>query len=331
MSLTQRTVRITLAALFSIIIADLIGLENSMAAGIIAILSILDTRLETVKTALARLLSTLLAFGVATVVFLIFGFSVYSFGVYLAIYVPLAYLGKVDAGIAPCSVLVTHFVIAKSISWQWQLNGLLIMIIGLVLALLFNLWIPSYDKKLDTYVREIEKQMSLVLFLLERYLIDGSRSVERIEEELADLCDKVLAFDDLALIEYENTTLSKSVQNYYVKYAQMRKQQYEILERISKLLPTILPDTEENRILASIIGETAEQLDEKNPGVSLLEDIDKLYKVFRDSELPKTRKEFESRAILYYILTDFEKFLLLKHDFYVEHGEVKDTESLKQR
>jgi Predicted membrane protein len=65
--------------------------------------------------------------------------------------------------------------------------------------------------------------------------------------------------------------------------------------------------------------------------VSLLEDIDKLYKVFRDSELPKTRKEFESRAILYYILTDFEKFLLLKRDFYVEHGEVKDTESLKQK
>lgn len=325
MSLPQRTIRITLAALFSIIIADLIGLENSMAAGIIAILSILDTRLETVKTAFARLLSTLLAFGVATVVFLIFGFSVYSFGIYLAIYVPLAYLGKVDAGIAPCSVLVTHFVSASSVSWQWQLNGLLIMIIGLVVALLFNLWIPSYDKTLDAYVKEIEKQMSLVLFLLEHYLIDGSSSVERIEEELIDLSDKVLAFDNLAWIEYENTTFLKSVQNYYVKYAQMRKQQYDILEQISKLLPTIIPNREENRILSSIIGETAQQLDEKNPGISLLEEIEKLYKVVRELELPKTRKEFESRAILYYILTEFEKFLLLKHDFYVEYGEVKNT------
>src|SRR5690625_4440434 len=326
MSLTQRTVRITLSAVLSIIIAQLIGLENSMAAGIIAILSILDTRLETLKTALARFLSTLLAFAVATVVFLIFGFSVYSFGVYLAIYVPLAYLGKVDAGIAPCSVLVTHFVIAESVSWQWQMNGLLIMVIGLIMALLFNLWIPSYNQKLDTRVKEIEKQMSLVLFLLDRYLADGSSSYERIKEELDDLCDVVLELDDLALIEYENTTFSKSVQDYYVKYAQMRKQQYEILERIVERLPSIVPDTEENRILASIFGETAETLDEKNPGVELLAAIDNLYAIFRESDLPKTREEFESRAILYYILTDFEKFLVLKRDFYVEYGETAGTE-----
>lgn len=323
MNLTQRTVRITLAALFSIIIAEIIGLQNPMAAGIIAILSILDTRLETVKTALARFLSTLVAFAVATVIFLIFGFSVYSFGIYLAIYVPLAHLGKVDAGIAPCSVLVTHFIIAESVSMEWQINGLLLMVIGLVLALLFNLWVPSYDKKLEGHVRDIEKQMTLVLFLLEKYFIGGAQSTTRLENELDDLCDKVLEFDELALVEYENTSFSTSMKGYYIKYAQMRKQQYEILDRIIDVLPSIVENTEENRILASIFGETAEQLDEKNTGVALLEDIDKLYTIFRESKLPKTREEFESRAILYYILTDFEKFLILKRDFYVEYGDSK--------
>ena len=143
MSLTQRTFRITLAALFSIVLANYMGLENAMSAGIIAILSILDTRLETLKTALARLLSTILAFIIASVVFSVVGFSIYSFGIYLAIYIPLAYLGKVDAGLAPCSVLVTHFILAESISWHWQLNGFLLMLIGLSFALLFSLWIPS--------------------------------------------------------------------------------------------------------------------------------------------------------------------------------------------
>ncbi len=320
MDLTQRTVRITLSALFSIIIAEMVGLQNPMSAGIIAILSILDTRLETMKTALARFLSTLLAFLVATIVFSIFGFSVYSFGVYLAIYVPLAYLGKVDAGIAPCSVLVTHFIIAESISWEWQLNGILLMGIGLLFALLFNLWLPSFDKKLDIYVREIEKQMSLVLFLLEKQLEDGVISEERLNKELQDLCDKVLKFDELALMEDENRTFSSTTKNYYVKYAQMRKQQYEILNRISNLIPTIITGTEENQILASIFGETAEQLDEKNTGVELLKDIERLYDIFRKSKLPETREEFESRAILYTILNDFEKFLTLKRDFYVEYG-----------
>ena len=326
MSLTQRTFRITLAALFSIVLANYMGLENAMSAGIIAILSILDTRLETLKTALARLLSTILAFIIASVVFSVVGFSIYSFGIYLAIYIPLAYLGKVDAGLAPCSVLVTHFILAESISWHWQLNGFLLMLIGLSFALLFSLWIPSYNKKLDEQVKEIESQMSLVLFSLESYLMDGSKSIEQITEELNDLNHKIMSLDHLALIEYENKTFSRSVQNYYIKYAQMRKQQYQNLERMSEFLPYILLDTKESHLLASIFGETAEQLDETNTGVGLLQSIEELYQIFRESELPKSRKEFESRAILYYFLTDFEKFLFLKHDFYVEYSKINERQ-----
>lgn len=325
MSLTQRTFRITFAALFSILLANLIGLENGMSAGIIAILSILDTRLETLKTALARLLSTILAFVIASVVFSILGFSVYSFGLYLAIYIPLAYLGKVDAGIAPCSVLVTHFILAESISWHWQLNGFLLMLIGLVFALLFSLWVPSFNKELDEQVKIIENQMSLVLFSLESYLKDGSKSIEQITKELNDLNNKISSLDRLALIEYENKTFSRSVQNYYIKYAQMRKQQSQNLERMSEFLPQVLLDTEESRLLASIFEETAEQLDETNTGIGLLQSIQNLYRVFRESELPKSREEFESRAILYYILTDFEKFLFLKHDFYMEYSKMNET------
>ena len=35
MSLTQRTFRITFAALFSILLANLMGLENAMSAGLL--------------------------------------------------------------------------------------------------------------------------------------------------------------------------------------------------------------------------------------------------------------------------------------------------------
>lgn len=319
MNLTQRTMRITLASVFSILLATYLGLENVMSAGIIALLSVFDTRLETVKTGFQRIASTVLAFIIATAVFLIFGFSVFSFGLYLAIYVPLAYAFDVDAGISPCSVLVTHFVVAESVAWTWQLNGMALMIIGVGFALLFNMWMPSFDQKLDHDIVEIEKQMSLVLFLFEKRLSEGTGSLKRIKRELDDLCDLVLEFEQLALVEYENSQFSKSVKDYYVKYAQMRKQQYEILERILSLFPKIEPKTEERHILASIFGESAEQLDEKNPGTELLNRIDELNQIFKKSALPKSREEFESRAILYYIFTDFENFLLLKRDFYQEY------------
>lgn len=321
MSLTQRTIRITVSAMISIIIAMFIGLENPLAAGIIAILTVLNTRLETFQRAVEYLMSTILAFAIATVIFLIFGFSVYSFAVYLAIYVPLAYTFKIDAGIAPCSVLVTHFIIAGSVSWAWQINGMLIMVIGLAMALLANFWNPSHNEKLEMRIEEIEKQMTLILFLLDKRLAEGRETTTRVKEELKDLCNEIDELEELALIENENSQFFESDKGYYIRYAQMRKRQYEILNRITNSLPSIPANTEENKILSSIFGETAEQLDESNTGVELLQHISDLYRVFRDSELPKTREEFEGRAVLYNILTDFEKFLELKRDFYQEYGE----------
>lgn len=323
MSVFQRTIRITVSALLANFVAMFIGLENPYAAGIIAILAVLNTRQETFDRVKEYSGSTILAFTIAIGVFYIFGFSIYSFAVYLAVYVPLAYFLKVDAGIAPCSVLVTHFLIAESISWAWQINGLAIMFIGLLFALLANFWIPSQNQKIEMMVVDIEKQMSLILFLLEKRLLEGSKNRERIQQELKDLCKRTVELEKIAFIEYDNRNFSDDSENYYIKYAQMRQRQYEILNRITNSLNNVLPNTDENRILASIFGETAEQLDETNTGIELLGYISNLYRVFRDSSLPKSREEFESRAILYNILTEFEEFLELKRDFYQEFGKSK--------
>lgn len=324
MSVLQRTVRITVSALLANFVAMLIGLSNPYAAGIIAILAVLNTRKETMERAKEYFISTILAFVIATAVFLVFGYSIYSFTVYLAIYVPLAYYLKVDAGIAPCSVLVTHFVIAESIAWSWQVNGVAIMMIGLFFALLANFWIPSHNEKIESSIEAIEKQMSLILFLLEKRLIEGTKNGQRIKQELKDLCQQTIELEKIAFIEYDNNAFTNDADSYYIKYAQMRKRQYELLNRITNSLNDVLPNTAENKILASIFGETAEQLDESNTGVELLGYISNLYRIFRDSPLPKTREEFESRAILYTILTEFEKFLELKRDFYQEFGENKE-------
>lgn len=323
MSVLQRTIRITLSSLLANLVAMLIGLQNPYAAGIIAILAVLNTRKETLERAKEYFISTVLAFTIATAVFLMFGFSMYSFAVYLALYVPLAYYLKVDAGIAPCSVLVTHFLISGSVSLSWQLNGLAIMVIGLFFALMANFWIPSHNEKLERYVSDIEKQMTLILFMLEKRLIEGSQNNDRVKKELKDLCRMTIELEDLAFIEYENRTLADDTDNYYIKYAQMRNRQYETLNGITNSLVDIIPDTDKNKMLASIFGETAEQLDEKNTGLELLSHIGNLYRIFRDSPLPQSRKEFESRAILYNILNEFEKFLELKRDFYQEFGETK--------
>ena len=54
--------------------------------------------------------------------------------------------------------------------------------------------------------------------------------------------------------------------------------------------------------------------------------IDRLNEIFenmRNEELPKTREEFENRALLYHILMDIQDFLLCKANFVNELDETQ--------
>lgn len=61
---------------------------------------------------------------------------------------------------------------------------------------------------------------------------------------------------------------------------------------------------------------TAQQLSQENPGESLLVNLHDFKSHFRERALPVTRVEFESRALLFQLLVDLERFIQLKVDFY---------------
>ena len=61
MSITQRTLKLVLATCFACLLAYFFDLSSAVSAGIIAILSLSDTRRSTIKLARNRLFSTLLA------------------------------------------------------------------------------------------------------------------------------------------------------------------------------------------------------------------------------------------------------------------------------
>ena len=84
-----KVIRIALASLLAILAADVLGLKYSATAGIIALLSIQDTKRETVWGAVRRCISYIAAVGVSWVVFHFFGFHAYSYGVFLLIFVVL--------------------------------------------------------------------------------------------------------------------------------------------------------------------------------------------------------------------------------------------------
>lgn len=325
MTIKERTVKMVLATLLSIYIANFLQLEHPLAAGIIAILSLLDTKRASFITAFKRLLSTIIAFLIASLVFYFFGYRVLAFGLYLILYVPVAYRFDLQSGIAPCSVLVTHFISAGSIGLMWQLNGFLLMFIGAAAALLFNLWMPSYKNKLEVDKVKIDEQLKLILKGISTRLL--------VEDLEYDLSDKLKAIERLitltkgkALADYDNQLFRKD--DYHIRYLQMREQQLVLVKKMIRSLQSIDLGTKQSAILADLFKETSDQLNEKNTGLVLLENITVLYKQFRQSELPKTREEFESRAFLFQLLHDLEDLIEVKRAFFVKEDFVENREKV---
>ncbi|WP_161878772.1 aromatic acid exporter family protein [Alkalibacterium sp. MB6] len=313
MNVSERTFKIAVSAVLASLIAQWIRLQNPLAAGIIAVLSVLDTKKESLSTAVSRVLSTLIAFVIATVIFYFLGFTLLAFGLYLTIYVPVAYRFKLESGIAPCSVLVTHFMIAESFAWQWQINGLLLMAIGASMAILFNLWTPSREVKMNKKISELEEYMRIILRLFSEQL-NGVDRRSKLRETIKLANQLVEKIRSLAFHEYDNQLFNRS--DYYIRYSQMRIRQLDLLKSMSHNVSVLNLQTDQNQRLAELFLHASEQFHEKNTGIELLDKIGKLYNYYRKSPLPETREEFESRAVMYQLLHDVEQLIRFKRDFF---------------
>ncbi|HFI0425863.1 TPA: aromatic acid exporter family protein [Streptococcus suis] len=320
MSLSLRTIKLIFATVLAIYLATALGLSYATAAGIIAILSVLDTRKSSFKMARNRLFSTLLALTIAVLTFALFGFGIWTLGIYLALYVPLAYRFNWEAGIAPSTVLVTHLLLEQDISLIFLGNELTLFLIGAGLALLFNLYMPSQEKKIEAYHDQVEDLLKQILLRFEAFLLNGDG---RNEAELITQLDKTLD-EALKVVYLDRHNQLFQQTNYQVHYFEMRAAQNKILRTMAGNINKCLLEGRENVILSSLFERTAQQLSRENSAKELLLDIELFHATFRERPLPQTREEFETRATLFQLLHDMEAFIRLKVDFYEVYKDEKD-------
>ncbi|HEP1819030.1 TPA: aromatic acid exporter family protein [Streptococcus suis] len=312
MSLSLRTIKLICATVLAIYLATALGLSYATAAGIIAILSVLDTRKSSFKTARNRLFSTLLALTIAVLTFALFGFGIWTLGIYMALYVPLAYRFNWEAGIAPSTVLVTHLLLEQDISLIFLGNELALFLIGAGLALLFNLYMPSQEKKIQAYHDQVEDLLKQILLRFEAFLLNGDG---RNEAALITQLDKTLD-EALKVVYLDRHNQLFQQTNYQVHYFEMRAAQNKILRTMAGNINKCLLEGRENVILSSLFERAAQQLSRENSAKELLLDIELFHATFRERPLPQTREEFETRATLFQLLHDMEAFIRLKVDFY---------------
>ena len=317
MSISQRTIKLILATCLACLVASFLDLSSAVSAGIIALLSLSDTRRSTLKLAHNRFFSMILALTIGVLAFQLLGFHLWSLGLYLALYIPIAYKMGLEIGITPSSVLVGHLLVQESISLTLLINEFLLFAIGTGFALLVNLYMPSREEEISHYYTLVEEKLKNILLRFNYYLSRGDgRNKAQLVDELDSLLEEALR---LVYLDHSNHLFHQT--DYHIHYFEMRQSQSRILRNMAQQINTCQLAASETLILAQLFSKIAGQLSQTNPASSLLNDIERFLEVFRNRSLPKTREEFETRATLLQLLREAKTFIQVKVDFYQKYGQ----------
>lgn len=219
---------------------------------------------------------------------------------------------KWSSAIAMDSVLITHFLAEKTMNIPMIANEISLFLIGAGIGVILNLSLRPKENawkdkmaEADESIRAIIQRMAERIRTLDRTNYDGSCFL---------LLDKQLGnAKSLALTNMDNTLGTPSCAE--LDYVQMREFQSQVLRQIYNSIQMIAYLPDQAPIIADFFERISKEYAKTNDVKSLLDTLHELILSMKNEKLPTKREEFESRAVLFYILKQLEEFLILKRNF----------------
>lgn len=307
-----------MAAVLAITIAAELDLKFSATAGIITVLSIQNTKRETLKSAVNRTFAFLGALLLSAAVFYFSGFTLFGFALYLLLFALLCLYAGWGEAIAMDSVLITHFLTEKSMSLSLIGNEIALFLIGTTVGVIVNMHLrkrgDEFQKladEVDVKIKETMNHLSQLLLAEDKHRLDMDNFHQLKESiERARTC----AFNN-----YNNAIWKKDT--YEIDYIQMRQEQTIVLQEIGENIKSITRLPKQAHQVAELLKNIEQNYHRSNPAEELLKELETLLSDFKSHELPFSREEFEARAILFYILKQLKRLLMLKRAFALSHRE----------
>jgi len=300
-----------IGAFLAIYLAEKFNLLYATSAGVITILTLLDTKKETVLIAFKRIVAFIIATLIAYILFNYISYTAFSFGVFLIFFAGICLKFNMPQAIPMNSVLISHYLLNKSMPFDIIANESFLLIIGVGIGILFNLYIPGNVHEIRKKQYEIEEGLKKVLFAMARNLrkMNDFEGIKELEE-LNKYIDKGI---DKAYTNMNNTFFQES--RYFIEYMEMRKRQYFVLNEILEKIGKLSIRTIQSEKIADFVETIADSLSESQNTRGLIKMQEELLLEFKKSELPKSREEFENRAILYVLIINLNIFLNIKKNF----------------
>lgn len=309
-TIISTSIKTAIAATLSLSLASFLGLEYASSAGIITILDIFETRKATVKGGLKRMVSAILAFTIGAIVFEIFSYKTWAFGIYPLLFVPLSLLLKIELGLGPSSVIVTHLLSYGQINPSIIKNELILVLIGTGFAMLTNIYAPESQDELKEWIYNIDRDMKDILNFFGNTLVNHL-DVEIYEDKIRKLEADIGKAMDLAIVENDNRIHnSKDI----LRDLSHRQIEMDLLKEMYEDLKEIPRAYDKGKLISDIIIDTGEKLGDPNEMIKVKERIEYLSKHFRMMDLPQTHEDFAIRSAIFQVFRSLSEFIDISID-----------------
>ncbi len=303
-----RTIKTAIGVAIAISFAQAVGLNSFPSAGIITILCIQVTKKQSLRAAFSRFLACMIAMAFSTLFFEGIGFHPAVIGLMLLFFIPTAVAAKAKEGIVTSSVIILHIYAAGHVTPSLILNETGLIVIGITVALLMNLYMPSVDHTLDKCRDAIEKDFGLIFTKMVLYLRTGSTSWDG--KEIIHAGRKISQGKALAFRNLENHVTRPD--DIYYTYFKMREKQLETIETMLPLAASIPAGTAYNEELADFIEELSKNVHPYNTSHIYLGKLQEMTDQIHKMPLPESREEFYVQMAMVSLIKELEKYLTLK-------------------
>ena len=313
------SIKMAVAAIISILIADLLGLEHEVSAGICALLTIQPTKKETIKTAFDRLLAFIISIAISFVCFSMLGYTVWAFLLYLVVYIIICENNSWYAAITINAVLMGHLYTAGNMELDTVLNEVYIFAIGVSIGILSNLHLKKNVDYMEELKIETDAQIQKILMRMSERILNHDMS------DYNGDCFEVLRDH----IRHAKNVAEKNYNNqfgfgdrYDQEYIHMRDEQEQVLYEMYNTIRDMDMSPITTEKISHFLQELSAMYREVEKAELLMDKLKKLHEEMKRAPLPTERQEFENRAYLFVLIKHMEELIQIKIDFAKRHFDI---------
>lgn len=319
------SIKMTLAGVIALFIAYFLGITYYTTAAAIAILSIQWTKRDFINLAIKRLISGVVAIALSALLFHFLGNSFWVFAIFLVIFTNLSWFFNAPEGIVPSVVVVTHFLIVTPITIVFIFEEVLLLVVAIGVAFIINMIYPQFN------LNKMEEDLFTVDNIIKnevKSLADNLRANNceinkgtKVKQEMKVIMDNAKMVDRDIIMQNDHR---------FITYLYMRNSQLELILQINNHLCRIEEDHHFKSEIADLLELISENISLDDKASVIINDLDSLKEFFIKSNLPKTRAEFEARAMLFQIVNEIESFLNQKIRFHEQYPTFSHRQIIKK-